>query len=453
MAAGAERLTGPPGESLLERTTLRKVTRRLVPFLCLLYFVNILDRVNIGFARLPPSAGGSGMLRDLGISERAYALGAGIFFIGYCLLEVPSNLMLRRVGARRWMARILVSWGLISSAMMFARGPWSFGVLRFLLGCAEAGFFPGAVLYLTYWFPARQRARAMALLMVAAPLVWIAGGPLSGALVQYLDQRAGLAGWQWLFLAEGLPAVLLGLVTLFYLTDRPEEAHWLAPEERAWLAGRLAQEEQHREKHYGLSLSRAAADRRVWHLVALASTFTLGISGLGYYFPRLIQDRFPSVNLLEIGLLTAVSGACTLLGIVAVGWHSDRTGERRLYVAGLAFLAAAGWGLSAWRQPPLVSYLGLVLAQAAMVSTWGPFWSLPTAFLSGRAAAGGIALINAIGNLGAFLGPTIMGWLLDATGGFTPGLVVMTLTLVLGGALALCVRHGAAAVRGEAPGA
>jgi ACS family tartrate transporter-like MFS transporter len=442
MAGEPEKLPGQPvspglvvlAEALLERKVLRKVTLRLIPFLCLLYFVNILDRVNIGFAQLQ-------MLDELGMSETAYALGAGIFALGYCALEVPSNLMLRRMGARRWIARILVSWGLISAAMMFVRGPWGFVLLRFLLGCAEAGFFPGIVLYLTYWFPARQRARAVALLMVASPLVWMLGGPLTGAILQYMDRLGGLSGWQWVFLVEGLPAVVLGAVTLCSLTDRPEQASWLTAEERSWLAGRLASEEQQREQHHGLSLRQAAADRRVWHLIALCTTIALGISALGYYFPRLIQDRFPRLSPFEIGLLTAVSGSFTLLSLVAVGSHSDRTGERRRHVAGLAFLAAVGWGLSAAGEVPLVSFLGLMLAQAAMMSTWGPFWSLPTAFLSGRAAAGGIALINAIGNLGAFLGPIIMGWLVQVTGAFTPGLAVMALILVLGGTLALCVRQ------------
>jgi ACS family tartrate transporter-like MFS transporter len=229
------------------------------------------------------------------------------------------------------------------------------------------------------------------------------------------------------------------VVTLWYLTDRPEEASWLTPAERSWLVGRLAQEEQQRHQHHGSSLRQAAADRRVWHLVALASTIALGISGLSYYFPKLIQDRFPHLDPFAIGLLTAVSGTATLLGIVAVGAHSDRTGERRWHVAGPALLAALGWGVSVWREAPVVSFLGLMLAQTAMLSMWGPFWSLPTAFLSGRAAAGGIALINAIGNLGAFLGPNIVGWLLEATGRFAPGLAVMALTLLLSGVLALAV--------------
>jgi ACS family tartrate transporter-like MFS transporter len=272
MAGGSDRLRGAAVEESLERAVRRKATLRLIPFLGLLYFVNILDRVNIGFARLHD------MLADLQMSEGAYALGAGIFFIGYCLLEVPSNLILSRVGARRWLARILITWGLLSAGMMFVRGPWSFSLLRFLLGCAEAGFFPGVVFYLSNWFPARQRARAVALLMVAGPVVWMLGGPLSGALLQGMHQRAGLAGWQWLFLLEGLPAVVLGVLTLWYLTDRPEQAHWLTPAERSWLVGRLAQEDQ--QRHHGWSLRQAGADRRVWHLIALASTIALGISGL-----------------------------------------------------------------------------------------------------------------------------------------------------------------------------
>jgi MFS family permease len=368
---------GPPAEEMLERSTIRKVTLRLIPFLCLLYFVNILDRVNIGFARLHR------MLGDLQLSETAYALGAGVFYVGYCALEVPSNLLLSRIGARRWIARILVSWGLLSACMMFVKGPWSFAGLRFLLGCAEAGFFPGIVLYLTYWFPARQRARAVGLFMVAAPLVWIVGGPLSGGLVQYLDNLAGLAGWQWMFLLEGVPVVLLGGLTLCYLTDRPEQANWLTPDERAWLVGRLAREEE--KQAHNAQFGEAVRDWRVWHLVALASSIALGISGLSYYFPRLIKDRFPTLTPVQVGLLAALSGAATLLSLVAVSRHSDRTGERRWHVAGPAFVAAVGWALSAWHQKPLLSFVGLVLAQAAMLSMWGPFWSLPTAFLGGRA--------------------------------------------------------------------
>jgi ACS family tartrate transporter-like MFS transporter len=418
-------------DASLENAVFRKVTLRLMPFLCLVYFFNILDRANIDFARLQ-------MLRDTGISTFAYGLGAGIFSLGYCVLEVPSNLMLSRVGARRWIARIMMSWGVISAGMMFVVGPWSFGVLRFLLGCAEAGFFPGIVLYLTYWFPARQRARAVAMFMTASALTWVVGGPLSGALLEFTHNWGGLAGWQWLFLLEGLPTVLLGGVTLWYLTDRPAQANWLALTERSWLIERLAAEDQERAQQQGWTLRQAMADRRVWHLVALATTIAFGISGLGYFFAPLVKDRFADLDSFEIGLMKALAGTFTLLAMVAVGLHSDRTGERRWHVAGAAFLAAAGWGLSMQREIPVVSFVGLVLAQAAMMSMWGPFWSLATTLLGSRAAAGGIALINAIANLGAFFGPTFMGWS-ESAGDFTLGLAVMGLALILGGVLALWV--------------
>jgi ACS family tartrate transporter-like MFS transporter len=433
MGATSDRSPSLPTEELLERQVLRKVTLRLIPFLCLLYFVNILDRVNVAFARLR-------MPDTLGITEEFYGLGAGIFFIGYCLLEVPSNLILSRIGARRWIARILVSWGLISTATMFVGDPWSFCVLRFLLGCAEAGFFPGVVLYLTYWFPARQRARAVARLMAASPLVWVVGGPLSGLLMEHLDGLAGLADWQWLFLVEGLPAVVLGGVTLAYLTDRPEDATWLTAEERAWLTWRLAAEERPRAGHHGLSFLQATGDPRVWHLIALAVTLALCISGFSYYFPLLVQDGFPRLSPVGVGLLTAASGACAFLTILAVGALSDRTGRRRGCVVALALLGAAGWGLSAWREAAVVSFLGLVIAQAAMLSIWGPFWSLTTARLGSRAAAGGIALINALANLGAFFGPNIMAGLRKATGDYAAGLAALALTLVLTALLAWCVR-------------
>ncbi len=416
----------------LERTVLRKVTLRLMPFLGVLYFFNILDRSNIDFARLQ-------MLDDAGISKWAYGLGAGIFSVGYCVLEVPSNLMLSRVGARRWIARILVSWGLISAAMMFVVGPWSFGVLRFLLGCAEAGFFPGIVLYLTYWFPARQRAKAVALFMVASPLTWVIGGPISGALMEFMHGDAGLAGWQWLFLLEGLPTVILGGVTLFYLTDRPAQAHWLTDAERAWLTERLAAEETARDERSSATLRAALADGRVWHLVALAATIAFGISGLGYFFAPLVKDRFGDIDSFEIGLLKALAGGVTLLGMIVVGVHSDRTGERRWHVVGAAFLAAAGWALSIWRDVPAASFAGMVIAQTAMMSMWGPFWSLATSFLGSRRAAGGIALINAIANLGAFFGPTIMGWS-ESANDFTIGLAAMASTMVLCAILAVAVR-------------
>jgi len=432
--AGEVKLMAQQDEDLRGRTALRKVTLRLLPFLCLLFIINILDRLNIGFARLQ-------MLQYLHLSETAFALGAGIFYIGYFVLEVPSNLVLSRLGARRWIARIMISWGLISAGMMFVTGPWSFVVLRFLLGCAEAGFFPGIVLYLTYWFPAPQRARAMALFMVAAPLVGIAGGPVSGWLLKNLHQTAGLAGWQWLFLIEGLPAVVLGVIVFFYLTDRPEQARWLTAGERLWLSDRLAKEEKERKERHGSSLLQTTVDSKVWHLILLFITIAMCNSGLAYYLPKLIQDRFPGRDEFEIGKLVAVPSFGTIVLILVVGIHSDRTGERRWHIAAPALLAAAGWAMYICLPVPELGLLGLTLAQAGMQSTLPPFWALPTSFLSGRAAAGGIAMINAFGNLGGFAGPIILGQSREITGSFGPGMTVMSGILLVSAGLALCVRR------------
>jgi predicted MFS family arabinose efflux permease len=449
---------------LLESTVYRKVTLRLMPFLGLAYFLNILDRSNIDIARLR-------MLNDTGISKAAYGLGAGIFFIGYFALEVPSNLILSRVGARRWIARIMVTWGIISGCMMFVENEGSFYLLRFLLGCAEAGFFPGILLYLTYWFPARQRARAVALFMAASPLTWVIGGPLSGWILDSMSHVGGLAGWQWLFLLEAVPSVVLGVVTFYYLTDRPQQANWLTEAERSWLTEQLAGEEQRRERRHDWTFSQAAAQPKVWHLVALASTIAIGIAVQTFFFAPLIADRFGKpdpaavasavgfagsgptfvmapllanpflkIDGLTVGLLKGVAGICTLIAVIAVGAHSDRTSERRWHIACAALVAAIGWGLSIWRDVPVVSYVGLVVAYSALLSMWGPFWSLATTTLGSRAAAGGIAMINALLNLAAFSGPYAMGRFEEA-GSFAPGLAIMALMMILTSTLVLSLRQ------------
>ncbi len=376
-----------PLDPSLEDAVLRKVSRRLIPFLFLLYVFNILDRINVGFARL-----GSHMLNDLHLTEADYGWGVGIFSLGYFLFEVPSNLMLRRTGARRWIARILVSWGLLSAGMMFMTGPWSFYGLRFLLGLAEAGFFPGIILYLSYWFPARQRASAVSRFMTGSALTGIVGNPLSGAILHYLDGSAGLAGWRWLFLLEGVPTVILGVIALYFLTDRPEQARWLTAPERDWLAARMSREERHREQHHGLTLLQTLSNPRVWLLCTVYFTVSMGAYGFGAYAPKLVSDRFAGLNSFQVGLIAAVPNLATIVSMVVVGTHSDRTGERRWHVAGSAFTAALGWLLVAWVQEPGWVLVGLALAQAGMLSMLAPFWSLPTSFLSGAAAAGGIAL-------------------------------------------------------------
>jgi D-galactonate transporter len=418
----------------LPRVVLRKVTWRLIPFIFVLYVVNILDRVNVGFARLQ-------MLDDLQMNEEAYALGAGIFYVGYFVFEVPSNLIMSRTGARLWIGRIMISWGLITCAMMTVRGPWTFYLLRVLLGFAEAGFFPGIILYLTYWFPARERAKAVAFFMIGSPITGALGGPLSGAIMQFLDLQLGLRGWQWLFLLEGLPAVWLGVAALLYLTDRPEQAGWLTDTERCWLAGQIDKEEQYRVRHHGLSLRDVLTDGRVWLLSLLYFTLSAGASTIGFYLPALLKSRFVDAREFQIGLLAAVPNACAVLAMVVNGMHSDRTGERRWHVALPALLAASGWALGAVHEAPAWSLLAFTAVQVGIMSTLPAYWSLPTAFLSGRAAAGGIAWINSLGNLGGFFCPLLVGKIKEATGSFSGGLLVLAFTLSLGGFLALCARH------------
>jgi ACS family tartrate transporter-like MFS transporter len=420
----------------LQRSALRKATRRLVPFLFLLYVVNILDRVNVGFARLQ-------MLDDLGLGEGVYAFGAGIFYVGYLLFEVPSNLILARVGARRWIGRILISWGLITCAMAAVRGPWSFYALRVLLGFAEAGFFPGVILYLTYWFPARERARTVAWFMTGSPVAGAVGGPVSGAILRYMDHVGDLRGWQWLFLLEGAPAVLLGFVTLRFLTDRPAQAAWLTAAERNWLADRMADEEAARAARHGLTSLGALADLRVWLLILLYFTVAAGSNSFGFYLAEFLRTRFAGLHEFHIGLLAVVPNVVAVTAMILNGTHSDRTGERRWHVAGPAFLSAAGWTLFATAPSPAASLFALALIQAGIMAMLPTFWTLPTAFLSGTAAAGGIAFINSVGNLGGFAGPNVIGQIKELTGEFTGGLLAMAGIMAVGGVLALCIRLGA----------
>ncbi len=315
----------------LERLTLRKVAWRLLPLLFILYVVNILDRINVGMASLQ-------MQKHLGLSEGLYGFGAGIFYLGYFVFEVPSNLLLRRTGARRWISRILLSWGLITCLMRFAQGPWSFCLLRVLLGFAEAGFFPGIILYLTFWFPARERARAVALFMIGAPVTGILNGVLSGAILKYLDNVGGMHGWQWLFLIEGLPAVVLGFVVLFCLPDRPHDASWLTTEEQDWIAARVGAEEEHRAQRHILSLRQILTDGRVWLLCGLYVTLAVSANCMGFYLPKVTKRHFPGSDEFEIGLLTAIPNICAGVCMFLNGIHSDRTGERRWHVAVPAFI-------------------------------------------------------------------------------------------------------------------
>jgi MFS transporter, ACS family, tartrate transporter len=417
----------------LERATLAKVTRRFAPFLFLLYIVCFLDRVNVGFAALQ-------MNHDLGFSAAVYGFGAGVFFLGYALFEVPSNLILVRVGARVWIARIMVTWGLLAAAMMFVRGPLSFYGLRFLLGVAEAGFFPGIIYYLSQWFPAAERAKAVARFMTAIPLASVVGGPLSGALLG-LRGHFGLAGWQWLFLLEGLPAVVLGFVVLAYLTDRPEEASWLTTTERAWLSTRMSREHEACEQRHGLSVLQALSNGTVWQLallILLCASF--GQYVLGLWLPQIVRG-FSGLSDFMVGLVTAVPNLAAAAAMVLVGAHSDRSGERVIHIAAAASVAALGFLASAYLHSPVLIVLALSLGAAGLQSAHGPFWTLPSMFLSGRAAAGGIALINSLANLSGFVGPYVIGLLRGASGDFHSGLLLLALVPLAGAALALRLRR------------
>lgn len=428
-----------------EAAVFRKVSLRLLPFLFLLYVINLIDRTNIGIARLQM------VDRQSILDEEAYALGAGIFYIGYLFFEVPSNILLLRMGARAWIARILVSWGLISAAMMFVTGPWSFGILRVLLGVAEAGFFPGIIYYLSGWFPARVRARSVAHFMLGGVIASMVGNPLSGFLLQFMDGVGGLWGWQWVFLLEGLPAVVLGLVTLAYLTDRPDQARWLTPAERTWLAEQIENERNRRPHGRSHSLAAAVLDLRVWLLIAIYFTVAMGDNSYGFYIPTFLRSQFPDWPPSQIGLLAAAPSAIAMIGMVLVGRNSDRTGERRWHVACSAFTGASGWLLIALVASGRLAVPGLdsrwlFVAGAALTLTGmkcmlPTFWTLPPLFLSGGAAAGGIALINSVANLGGLLGPRTIGHVKTVSGSFTIGYLVMAAALFLGGLLVLNVAN------------
>lgn len=412
---------------------IRRVKLRLVPFLAVLYFVAYLDRVNVGFAALQMNAA-------LGFSSSVYGRGAGIFFLGYFLFEIPSNLMLARVGARLWIARIAIVWGLVSVAEMFVVGPGSFYTVRFLLGAAEAGFFPGIVLYFTYWFPAEERARAVAQFSMASMAAGIVGGPLSGVLLS-MRGVGGLGGWQWLFLVEGLPAVVLGFVALMYLTDSPEKATWLPADEKASLLAALEPERATTAagRRRLTTVADALFNPAVWPLALMLFLIVTSGYGFSFFLPQIVKVLSGGSDLV-VGLLTALPFTCAAIGMVTVAAHSDRTGERRLHVAACAAVAAVGLAIASRAVSPAATLAALSVAAVGLYSFTPPFWSLPTAFLRGDAAAAGIGLINATGNLGGFLGPYVMGFARDLSGDFNTGLAVLAGAAVLSGTLVMAVR-------------
>jgi MFS transporter, ACS family, tartrate transporter len=408
----------------IEIRTIAKVSRRLVPFLIICYFVAYLDRVNVGFAALT-------MNQDLGLSQTAFGFGAGIFFIAYFIFEVPSNLLLERFGARKWIARIMLSWGILSGAMAFipaiARATglgseYSFYLLRVLLGVAEAGFFPGIIFYLTLWFPAEYRARIVGYFMAAIPLSTVIGAPISGALL-YLHGGLGLAGWQWLFIIESVPAIILSGVVFFYLTDRPADASWLAPDERAWLAERLALEQRQRQAVHDYSVMQALLNPRVLGLSLVYFGAVATNYGLSFFLPQIVK-AFGLTTFLTT-LVSAAPYAVGLIGMVWWGRRSDRVVERRFHTAFPLFIAAAGIAISTMFDDPTLKMISLCVAGFGIFANLPVFWTLPTAFLSGAAAACGIAVINSVGNLAGFAGPFAMGWIKDHTGSYTGGLLLL----------------------------
>jgi MFS transporter, ACS family, tartrate transporter len=417
----------------LERVTMARVTWRLLPFLLLLYIISWLDRVNVGFAKLQMNA-------DLGLSDTAYGFGAGIFFVAYALCEIPSNLLLARYGARVWIARIMITWGLISSAMMFVQGPTSFYVLRFLLGAAEAGFLPGIIYYLSHWFPRLHRARAVSWFMIGIPLSLVFGGPLSGWLMQDLDEYLGLHGWQWMFLLEGIPAVLLGFVVLVFLTEKPTDAHWLSAEQRAWLSERIASEHQEAHARHGLNLRAALTHPTVWLLAVVMFCCQTGSYGLSFWVPSIVKS-LTGYSEFAVGMFTAIPYIAAALAMVLVGMSSDRTGERFMHVAIPSLIGAAGFLAVGYMQSPLLAMAALSIAAAGDYCTRGPFWALPGKFLAGSAAAGAIALINSMGAAGGFFGPLAVGWLKDETQDFLAPMIMLSVVLVIGAVLTFVLRR------------
>jgi len=412
-------------------SVLRKIERRIVPFCILLFVVSFIDRINAGFAALD-------MNKVLGIGPEAFGIGVGLFFIGYFLFEVPSNLILQRVGARIWIGRIVISWGALTALHALIIGPQTFWLMRFLLGLAEAGFAPGVLFYFTLWFPARNRGAIMSRYLTASAIAVVIGAPLSTSLFQ-LSGLLGLAGWQWMFLIEGTAGVLLGIITLYYLQDRPEAAHWLNAEEKKWLIAELDRGGQaHVSGMAGVGI--AFKDYRVWILTFMFFCFGISSYGLIFWIPQIVKQISGLTNI-GVGFVTALPWIAAIIVMTLVGWSSDRFQERHLHFA-LSFLAsAAGLLGSVNTGSPLLAMICIGVAAAGMWSALGVFWTMPSQLFKGSAAAACLALINSIGNLGGFAGPYFMGWAKQATNGFTTGLIGLALCMVAGAVASAVLKY------------
>ena len=416
---------------------IRRAKRRLLPFLFLMYVLAFLDRANIGFAKQAFQA-------SAGVSNAAYALGAGLFFVTYAALEVPSNLILHRVGAKLWMARIMVTWGLASAATCLVRGPLSFYALRLLLGAAEAGFFPGVILYLTYWFPDRVRGQMMGLFYFGAPAAFIAGGPLSGLLLE-LHGVAGLAGWQWMFVVDGLLASLVGLWAYVYLDDHPANARWLAEPERAALSAALGAEAEERHGAGRTSFGAALADPRIWLFVAIYFLIQMSVYGLTFFLPTEVGLLLGRQMGLVVGAVTAVPWICAILATFGLTRLADRVGGHRS-LAAMALAASMLGLLVSVGSSPTIALAALCLAASGFIAAQPLFWTFPTRYLGGAGAAGGLALINALGALGGFVAPNLKAWADARFGSSGAGLDVLAATTLVGAALMLGLRHRREAV-------
>jgi MFS family permease len=418
----------------LEQRTIRKVSLRLVPFLMLCYFIAYLDRVNVGFAALT-------MNKDIGISATVFGTGAGIFFFSYFLFEVPSNLALEKFGARKWIARIMMSWGILSAAMALVQGEYSFYTVRVLLGIAEAGFFPGIIFYLTLWFPAVYRARIIGWFMAAIPLSTVIGAQISGIILG-LGGAFGLAGWQWLFILEAAPALVLSVVVWFYLTDRPADAHWLAADERAWLQNRLDQEVRQKENVHGLSVLQALLNPKVLALSLVYFGAVATNYGTAFWLPQIVKGF--GLTDAKVGFVTAIPYVVGTIGMIWWSRRSDAKLERKGHAAVAFMIAALGIAGSTFVDSPEMKMLLLSIGAFGVFAVLPVFWTLPTSFLSCASAAAGIAAINSIGNLAGFFGPYAMGALKDATGTFSAGLLAIAGCAVMGMVIVLILGHDTA---------
>ncbi|CAG9216846.1 Putative metabolite transport protein NicT [Paraburkholderia sabiae] len=412
-----------------EARTYAKVARRLIPFLMLCYLGAYLDRVNVGFAKLQ-------MLNDLRFSETVYGIGAGIFFLGYFLFEVPSNVILHKVGARNWLARIMLTWALISASFVFVKSPTVFYVLRFLLGVAEAGFAPGVILYLTYWFPAARRAKALSMFFMAIPLAGIVGGPLSGWIMHSFQGLHGLAGWKWLFMLEAVPSLVLGFAIILYLDNGIASAKWLTDDEKALLKRNVDKDRTQTTEH--MSIRAFIADRRLWLMAAIYFCVVLGQYGLTFWLPTIIR-RTGVADPLWVGILTAIPYLCAIVALPLLGSSADKRRERRLHLAIPMLVSAAGFATLPMLGSVGASIVCVSVAAAGILASSSLFWALPTAVLGGMSAAAGIAAVNCFANLAGFFSPAIVGWLNDLTGKSTAGLIFISSAVVLGAVLVFFV--------------